>query len=523
MSRSAATAALLLALAPAVASRGARGDDEAAAYREPYRPRFHFTPERNWMNDPNGLVFHEGEYHLFYQYNPFGDRWGHMSWGHAVSRDLVRWQHLPLAIPEENGVMAFSGSAVVDWKNTSGFGRDGRPPLVAIYTGHHTTRPLQDQRLAYSNDRGRTWTRYAGNPVLDIGQKDFRDPKVFWHSPTHRWVMVVAWPEQRMVRLYASRDLRSWSHLSDFGPAGATQGAWECPDLFPLPVPGATATRWVLIVNVNPGAPAGGSGTQYFVGQFDGRRFVAEGREHAALWLDHGPDHYATVTWSDIPSRDGRRIALGWMSNWAYAPDLPTAPWRGAMTVPRELALVPTPAGLRVRQRPVRELESLRVGKPRRFDGGTLAEAVGWLARQAPLPALADVELELSRLAESTPVSVALRTGPEELVVLSLEAFGGGRFAVDRARSGLVAFNDAFALPYGAPVRVTWNRCRLRLLVDASSLEVFAQDGETTLTQLLFPAGRRRELLLSATGPEPPRVSRITIHELAPAWPAGPP
>src|SRR5882762_7364686 len=191
----------------------------AELYRERFRPQFHFTPATNWMNDPNGLVFYDGEYHLFYQYNPFGDKWGHMSWGHAISRDLIHWQHLPVALAEENGVMIFSGSAVVDWKNTSGFGQNGKPPLVAIYTGHYTTKPLQNQQIACSNDRGRTWTKFSGNPVLDIGEKDFRDPKVFWHEPSQRWVMVAAWPVHRKVRFYASPDLKQWTHLSDFGPA----------------------------------------------------------------------------------------------------------------------------------------------------------------------------------------------------------------------------------------------------------------------------------------------------------------
>src|SRR5437762_9115460 len=254
----------------------------AELYREPFRPQFHFTPERNWMNDPNGMVFYQGEYHLFHQSNPFGDKWGHMSWAHAVSRDLVHWKHLPLALAEEDGVMIFSGSAVVDWKNTSGFGRNRRPPLVAIYTGHYTTRPLQNQHIAYSTDRGRTWTKYSGNPVLDIGEKDFRDPKVFWHEPTQRWIMVAAWPAHRKVRFYASSDLKQWTHLSDFGPAGSVKGIWECPDLFPLPVEDSKQTKWVLIVNIGSGAPAGGSGTQYFVGEFDGTHFTLDAAAHRA-------------------------------------------------------------------------------------------------------------------------------------------------------------------------------------------------------------------------------------------------
>ena len=251
---------------------------DAVSYKETYRPQFHFTPEKNWMNDPNGLVYFDGEYHLFYQYNPFGDKWGHMSWGHAVSKDLVHWQNLPVALPEEDGIMIFSGSAVVDEKNTSGFGLSGKPPMVAIYTGYHPADGRQDQRIAYSTDRGRTWTKYSGNPVIDIKSTDFRDPKVFWYEPSKRWIMVVVLAAERKVRFYASPDLKGWTHLSDFGPAGAIGGAWECPDLFELPVAGKPGlTKWGLIVSLNPGGVAGGSGAQYFLGSFDGTRFSSDG------------------------------------------------------------------------------------------------------------------------------------------------------------------------------------------------------------------------------------------------------
>src|SRR5690242_11670657 len=206
----------------------------AGYYGEPYRPQYHFTPEKNWMNDPNGLVYYEGEYHLFYQYNPFGDKWGHMSWGHAISRDLAHWQPLPLALAEEDGVMIFSGSAVVDWRNSSGFSHNGTPPLVAIYTGNRTTDGRQFQCVAYSNDKGRTWSKFAGNPVLDIGSRDFRDPKVFWHQPTQRWIMVVSLAVERKIRFYNSTNLKEWTQQNEFGPAGATNGVWECPDLFPV-------------------------------------------------------------------------------------------------------------------------------------------------------------------------------------------------------------------------------------------------------------------------------------------------
>jgi fructan beta-fructosidase len=490
-------------------------------YREPWRPQFHFTPAKNWMNDPNGLVFYDGEYHLFYQYNPFGDKWGHMSWGHAVSRDLVHWEHLPVALREENDIMIFSGSAVVDWKNTSGFGKDGKPPLVAIYTGHYTKKPLQNQHLAYSNDRGRTWTKYAGNPVLDIGERDFRDPKVIWHEPSKRWVMTVAWSEHRKVRFYASPDLKSWTHLSDFGPAGPVEGVWECPDLFPLASGGKT--KWVLIVNINAGAPGGGSGCQYFVGDFDGKRFLLDpsypkkkvGQKHEpALWLDRGPDFYAAVTWSDIPPSDGRRIALGWMSNWQYANDVPTSPWRSAMTVPRELRLRSTPEGLRLVQKPVTALEKLR-GPLLRFSGGTVEEANAWIKRSGLESSGLEMVIEFAPAMKGT-AGVKLFKGEKEETVVAVNR-EQGRVSIDRTRSGNVAFHPKFPGIASVPIAKTGGRVKLHLFVDTGSVEVFVNDGESVLTSLALPSkvGRVVELFGPKDGA---KVSAIDVWSLASCW-----
>ncbi len=267
--------ATTVALLGASLGAGAAEASAGTAYQELYRPQFHFTPSQHWMNDPNGLVYHRGEYHLFFQHNPFGSTWGHMSWGHAVSRDLVHWEQLPVAIPELGDEKVFSGSAVVDKENTSGLGTAREPAMVAVYTA---ARPgSQAQSLAYSTDRGRTWKRYAGNPVLDIGSGEFRDPKVFWYAPERKWVMVVAKALEHKVQLYSTPDLKTWTHMSDFGPANATGGAWECPDLFPLAVDGdPRRTKWVMLVSLNPGAIAGGSGMQYFVGDFDGTTFRAD-------------------------------------------------------------------------------------------------------------------------------------------------------------------------------------------------------------------------------------------------------
>ena len=285
-SRGSHSRVVLLALVAALAACGmvasagtsaAAAQTEPVTYRELYRPQFHFTPAKNWMNDPNGLVYYKGEYHLFYQYNPFGATWGNISWGHAVSRDLVHWRHLPVAIPDAPDGYIFSGSAVVDYRNTSGFGKPGRPAMVAIYTQASHQCCSQAQSIAYSLDRGRTWTKYDGNPVLDIGSGEFRDPKVFWYAPAKRWIMAVVLATEHKVSFYGSENLKSWTHLSDFGPANATGGVWEVPDLFPLAVDGSRKkSKWVLIVNLNPGGIAGGSGAQYFVGDFDGTTFTAD-------------------------------------------------------------------------------------------------------------------------------------------------------------------------------------------------------------------------------------------------------
>jgi fructan beta-fructosidase len=494
----------------------------ASRHNEPFRPQFHFTPATNWMNDPNGMVYYDGEYHLFYQFNPFGDKWGHMSWGHAVTRDLVHWEHLPVALYEENDVMIFSGSAVVDWKNTSGFGKDGQPPLIAIYTGHYTKKPLQNQHIAYSNDRGRTWTKHASNPVLDIGERDFRDPKVMWHEPTKRWVMTVAWPAHHKVRFYASSNLKDWTHLSDFGPAGGTGGIWECPDLFPLAVEGRKEQKWVLIVNLNPGGPAGGSACQYFVGHFDGKEFTLDSASpvaqapttQAPLWADYGADFYAAVSWSDVPRRDGRRLWLGWMSDWRYANDVPTSPWRNAMSVPRELTLRNTPEGLRLVQEPVRDLKKLR-GKRHRIARASFSEASEWLAKQKFASNLLDVEAEFDLGNNTGDFGIKIASGPGEETVVHCSA--EGRWSVDRARSGKTDFHPKFAATYQSTPRSRPDSIKLRLLLDSSSLEVFAYDGEVVLTSLIFPRNTERRLETFASG-TPPRVQRLTIWELDSAW-----
>lgn len=472
-------------------------------YREARRPQFHFTSELHWINDPNGLVYYDGEYHLFYQHHPFRNYWGHMSWGHAVSRDLVHWKHLPVAIYDDNDVMAFSGCAVVDWKNTSGFGTED-PPLVAIYTGH---RPgLQVQNLAFSNDRGRTWTKYEGNPVLDIGNADFRDPKVFWHEPTGRWVMVVSLAVEKRLQFYGSKDLKTWEHLSDFGPAGApNKPNWECPDLFELPVenrPGET--RWVLEVDMGGESVAGGSGGEYFVGHFDGTTFTPDGPTDVANWVDYGRDFYAPVSWSDVPDEDGRRIWIGWMNNWQTAM-LPTHPWRGAMSVPRTLSLRHGEDGYRLIQRPVRELQSLR-GAETRITELALSGRVPCDLTGTRLEIVAEFEPDDAR-----EFGLRVRTGEGEATVIGYNRIDG-RLFVDRTQSGETDFHGRFRGIHGGPLQPRDGRIRMHILIDESSVEVFGGDGETVITERIFPSPDSDGVELYSLGGT---TRRVTLS----AWP----
>jgi fructan beta-fructosidase len=470
--KSVATAALLFG-AGVVLSLGVPHAQAPQAGDEPLRPRVHFTPPRYFMNDPNGLVYYKGEYHLFYQHNPFGETWGHMSWGHAVSRDMLHWEHLPVALSEENGVMIFSGSAVVDARNSSGLCHadgDDHSCLIAIYTGHGLGK--QTQNIAFSNDRGRTWMKYRGNPVIDLGIDGFRDPKVLWHAPTSRWIMVTVLADQHKVRLFGSMDLIKWDRLSDFGPAGATGGAWECPDLFDLAVEPSNERRWVLVVNINPGGVAGGSGTQYFVGAFDGRTFTNDNAPARTLWADYGKDFYASQSFSDIPAADGRRIWMGWISNWAYANEEPTVRWRGGQSIPRALALRRGPEGIRLVQRPIDELSALRSGE------------AAVVAGDVALPASAEIELTLTtdslaglRLfnAAGEEVTIGATSSPSEVFI-------------DRRRSSAgTTFHPEYPARHAGPAQWQEGKLPLRVFFDRSVVEVFAGDGGTVLTERVYP------------------------------------
>lgn len=485
-------------------------------YDEPYRPQYHFSPLRNWTNDPNGLVWFDGEYHLFYQYNPFGDRWGHMSWGHAVSRDLLHWQELPVALPEENGIMIFTGSTVVDERNSSGFCTGGKACMVAVYTGHTPRSPghavLQTQNIAYSNDRGRTWTKYSGNPVLNLGLADFRDPHVFWSKAASRWVMVVALPNQHKVLFYRSTDLKQWERAGEFGPAGAAGGQWECPTLTEVPVQGAARqTRWVLKIGLNPGALQGGSGEQYFVGRFDGSTFTNENPPETTLWTDYGKDCYCALPFNGSPP--GGPVLLGWMNNWQYAGDVPTSPWRGQMTIPRRLQLQSTPQGLRLAQQPI-DLQALR------------GDRVSWNGTDPT--ALNRSLAALPRKDSSWELHAVIRSGGAREVVWKILAGADkstlvgynadrGEFFVDRTQSG----NTGFQRNFPARTVVHWpvtGPLDFTILVDRSTVELFAQGGLVTMTNLVYPPAGAGGIELSAAGGKPETI-QVEWWPLRPAWP----
>ena len=452
------------------------------------RPRYHFTPPQNFMNDPNGLVFYDGEYHLFYQYNPFGDVWGHMSWGHAISRDLVHWVHLPVALYEEDGSMVFSGSVVVDSQNTSGFGVHGEPPLIAIYTGH--TPEEQTQNLAYSIDRGRTWTKYASNPLIAIGAREFRDPKVLWHEATRKWIMVTVLADQHKVRFDGSTDLRHWAHLSDFGPAGAADGVWECPDLFPLTTDGQPELmKWILKVDVLKGI-----GAQYFIGDFDGARFINDAAEDQILRVDYGNDFYAAQSWSDMP--DGRRIWIGWLNNWHYANTIPTSPWRGLFSIPRQLSLRKYPEGLRLIQQPVEELKQRRQLIYHVTDTDT-ATANSQFA-ELKLDIAPEIKVEFV-LGGEREFGIKICTGNAEETVIGYDVQTQEMF-VDRRGSGDSAFSEEFAGVHRGPLRPEGGKIGIHIFVDSCSVEVFGNDGHTVISDLIFPGAPGTKLELYALG-----------------------
>jgi len=487
-----------------------------SAYQERYRPQVHFSPREHWTNDPNGLVYFHGEYHLFFQYNPFGDQWGHMSWGHAVSRDLLHWRELPVAIPEMGSEMVFTGSVVVDVKNTSGFCSSGKPCLVAVYTGHLTGsgEVRQTQNLAYSLDDGRTWTRYTQNPVLDLQMTDFRDPSVSWDDKESHWVMAVSLPKEHKVRFYASPDLKRWTPLSDFGPAGDIDGDWECPDLVRVPNESGSEHAWVLKIGLNPGAPQGGSGEQYFLGSFDGKSFLpfppassrqpsAESRKPPSRWTNYGKDDYCAISFNGLPPGE-KPVLIGWMNNWQYASKLPTSPWRGQMSIPRRLSVVRNEAGLTLRQEPI--TAPLRAGqKPIRLTKDN--EISGVL--EPPF----ELELQFGNPSEQA-FGIRLYTHKDHWTEVGFDRTKR-EFYTDRLRSG-TAITPDFPMRTIAPLAEN-HAYYLRVIVDRSSVEVFAQNGTIAMTNLIFPESSSNRLRIFSASGKPVAVTG-DIWKLRSIW-----
>ena len=470
---------------------------EISAEEQLYRPNFHFTPKANWMNDPNGMFYFNGTYHLYYQYYPDGNVWGPMHWGHATSTNMIAWEEEPIAIyPDDLGLIV-SGSAVVDVNNTSGFGKDGIVPIVAMYTYHNMKGEqagdldFQTQAIAYSLDEGMTWVKYDKNPVIpNSGIKDFRDPKVIWDVDHSKWIMTLAAGDK--VLFYSSLNLREWILESSFGAAfGQHDGMWECPDLFPIKVSGQDETKWVLLVSINPAAPNGGSGTQYFVGDFDGQKFTLDTdfkqqlQQDRAVWLDYGRDNYAGVTWSNIPKKDGRKLFIGWMSNWEYARDVPTETWRSAMTIPRELKLKKNEKEFVLSSAPVSELS--------KYVSKTIVKETLTVNNQKTI--ITQSEIDLSRVR----IQLEMNHLKSDKYDFTFQNSFGDRlsFGIDnikkqyylnRQNSGKVTFSDKFANTISkAPIKNPSNMLKIGVLVDKTSIEVFYNDGETIMTEIFFP------------------------------------
>lgn len=633
---------------------------------EPHRPLYHFTPPSKWMNDPNGMVYFDAEYHLFYQYYPDDIVWGPMHWGHAVTTDLVNWQYLPIGLYPDSLGYIFSGSAVIDWNNTSGFGEDGQPPMIAIFTHHDPvgekagSNTFQYQSIAFSNDKGRSWTKYKGNPVVpNPGIRDFRDPKVIWDVDREQWVMVLAAKDH--IKIYTSKDLKSWEYKSDFGKEyGSHDGVWECPDFFSMKVDEQNVMKWVLLLSISPGGPNGGSGTQYFIGDFDGNQFsldadfaewmgvepeqipdghifadfesnrydtwekegfafgnypakgnlmnqhnvsdysgerlvnsffngdettgkltsptfkinngyinfligggmhpgktgidlIVDGavtrsatgkndermtwqswnvkelngknakivicdqstgtwghilvdqitfadspakvKQEQAVWLDYGRDNYAGVTWSDIPTEDGRRIFIGWMSNWAYAQDVPTESWRSAMTIARELRLKKSDDGIRLYSSPVMEMKNLR-SDDTSIESAHLGtgESIGPYRLEN---GIAEIELNIDFGDQgSANLELKFSNDQNEKLVVGIDQITNTWYT-DRRGAGQNDFSGAFALDrHTAPILKSGNEHRLHIFLDVSSIEVFANEGLTTLTDIFFPSQPMNKLTL---------------------------
>lgn len=446
--------------------------------REKFRPVYHHTPAYGWMNDPNGMFYKDGVYHLYFQHNPYGSTWGNMTWGHSTTTDLVNWNYEGLAIKPDAWGAVFSGSAVVDYDNTAGFGKNA---VVAFYTSAKSSPwgDTQSQSMAYSLDNGKTFVKYAYNPVVTSSKRDFRDPKVFWYAPDKHWVMILAGGQE--MDIYSSKNLKDWKYESSFGAKqGAHGGVWECPDLVELPVEGAKEKKWVLICNINPGGPFGGNAAQYFVGTFDGKKFVNESPTQTK-WMDWGKDHYATVTFSNAPG--GRCIALGWMSNWQYQTVLPTLQYRGSNTIARDLTLYRQDGELLLRCTPSPEIEKARMQKVS-VPSFKVSDSYDLASLLEGNDGAYEIDMTIKNSGASK-IMFTLSNDKGEKVNMYYDIMRK-QFVMDRSESGKVDFSVDFPAVTVAPVYDTDN-IRLRLFVDRTSIEAFGEGGKFVMTNQVFP------------------------------------
>lgn len=462
--------------------------------REKYRPAFHHAPLWGWMNDPNGMVYKDGTWHLYFQHNPYGSKWQNMTWGHSSSTDLVNWKHHPEAIEPDGIGTIFSGSSVLDPRNTAGFGKDA---IVSLYTSAGAS---QVQSMAHSSDNGETFTKYPGNPVITL-PSEARDPNMFWYEPTKEWILVLAHPLEHEMLIFASPDLTHWQQRGSFGKGlGCQNGIWECPDLFELPVDGSDQKKWVFLVNLNPGNPFGGSGTQYFTGTFDGTTFTPDKDADGTVptkWMDWGKDNYASVSFSDAP--EGRRVLLGWMSNWEYADRVPTRQFRSANTLPRDMSLFTGDDGrLYMAGAPSPEVNALRgelwkksgktglSAKPRRFELPTANDGI------------CEIDLTLTAgEASEVVMTLANKLGNEVTFIYNAAE---KTLSFDRRNSGLTSFANEFPAITTAPVLKDHGSLTLRIFIDRASIEVFGNDGELQITNLVFPESPYSTLSIKSEG-----------------------
>ena len=448
--------------------------EEANSRNEQYRPQIHYTPAKNWINDPNGMIYLDGTYHLYYQYNPQGNGWGNLSWGHATSTDMLHWEEQPVALQPDALGMIFSGSAVCDKDNTAGFGANA---IVALYT---SATAAQQQSIAYSHDGGKTFTTYEGNPVIKNNDDNLRDPKVFWHEESKKWIMSLAKGWAGGMEIWSSPDLKRWTKESEFvvNLTGRPSFQWECPDLIPFEYNGKR--KWVLIVSVNPCGPVLGSGTMYFVGDFDGKHFTADDLDYP-LWLDYGMDNYAGVTWNNTGDR---HLLIGWMNNWQYADRVPCSPWRSAMTLPRELKLVEyngTP-----------HLTSAVIGE---ISG--IADEWNDVTSTFDAKDAYQLHLELD-LNSNSNITLSNAQGEKFSVDINVSS---KMLSVHRnSATGVTNFAPTFSIPsINAPLNTSGNKLTLDFYVDRSSVELIASDGLTSVTNLVFPQTIYNSLSVTGT------------------------